>query len=81
MYKELFILAFGFILGLISMYYILKPKIGDDYQIKADIKNKKGQMTDNIFKGAIDVKTPKKEGLLKRIKNKRLLKKEFKSKL
>lgn len=75
MYKELFILAFGVILGMIAMYYILKPKLGDKYEIEADIKNKKGVMTDNIFKGSIGSKSPKKEGLLKRLKNKRLLKK------
>ena len=76
MYKELFILAFGFILGMVAMYYILKPNIGNKYQIEADIKNKKGVMNDNVFKGTIDADTPKKEGLIKRLKNKRKLKKE-----
>ena len=76
MYKELFLIVIGIILGMIAMYYILRPQIGDKYQIEADIKNKKGQMVDNIFKGVIAAKTPKKEGLFKRIKNKRLTKKE-----
>lgn len=81
MYKEFFILAIGVILGMLAMYYILKPKLGDKYQIKADIKNKKGLMTDNVFKASIDSKTPKKEGLFKRIKAKRKLKKDQKGKL
>jgi len=78
MYKEFLILAVGIVLGMILMYYILKSKIGDEYQIKASIKNKKGTMTDNIFKGSIDSNTPKKVGLFKRMKNKRLTKKENK---
>lgn len=75
MYKEISILAFGIILGMISMYYIMKPSIGSRYQIKADIKNKKGVMNGNAFSGGIDAKTPKKEGLLKRLINKGLTKK------
>lgn len=70
MYKELFILAFGVILGMVAMYYILKPNIGNKYTIDADIKNKKGNMSDNIFEGAIESKEPKK-GLIHRFKEKR----------
>lgn len=76
MYKELFILAIGFILGMIAMWFVLKNSIGDEYKIDADIKNKKGNMIDNIFKGTIDSNTRKKEGLIKRLRNKRLIKKQ-----
>ena len=76
MYKEIALLLIGIILGMISMYYIIKPLIGSKYQIDAEIKNKKGVMNDNIFKGLIDSNTPKKEGLLNRLKNKRLTKKQ-----
>ena len=78
MYKELFILALGFILGMVAMYYILKPKIGNKYEIDADIKNKKGTMKDNVFEGAISPKTPKKERIFKRMNYKRKLKKQNK---
>ena len=78
MYKELLILAVGFILGGIAEYYKLRSKIGNEYTIDADIKNKKGQMKDNVFEGTIDLKTAKKEGLLERLKNKRNLKKQNK---
>lgn len=61
MYKELAFLFIGVIIGIISMYYIMRSQMGDKYEIEADIKNKKGQMTDNLFKGTIDVKTPKKK--------------------
>lgn len=78
MYKELFILAVGIILGMIIMYYILKSKIGSKYEIDNDIKVKKGTMADTTFKSGIDSETPKKQGFFKRQKEKRQLKKNSK---
>ena len=33
MYKELFVLAVGIIIGMMVMYYLLRSKLGDDYDI------------------------------------------------
>ena len=66
MYKELFILLLGIIIGIIVMYYIMRSSLGDDYAIDAKIKNKKGVMKENIFEGNIS-EQPKKKKFLKRI--------------
>ena len=60
----------GVIIGMVGMYLLMKPNFGNKYTIDADIKNKKGQMTDNIFKGEINEKQPKK-GFIKRILTKK----------
>jgi len=70
-------LLIGFICGGIAEYYILRSKIGNRTTIDADIKNKKGNMTDNLFKGEIGLNSSK-MGFIKRMKNKRLIKKQTK---
>jgi len=79
MYKELFLILVGVVVGMLIMYYILKPKIGNKYEIDADIKNKKGVMNGNTFEGSIGSDTPPKQGILKRFKNKRLNKRRQKN--
>ena len=79
MYKEIVLILIGIILGMICMYYIMKPSIGNKYNIDNDIKNKKGVMSGNTFKSTADLKSPKKERLFKRLKNKRLTKRKDKN--
>lgn len=73
--KLLYILI-GYSICATIVIIILASKTINKYEIDADIKNKKGLMTDNVFKGSVGLKTPKREGLLKRLKNRRLTKKQ-----
>ena len=78
MYKELFILAIGIILGILLMYFIVKSEIGDDYEIyKPKQRGNSNRMTIDQ-KNIKPLKRAKKAVILKRWRNKRLTKKQNK---
>ena len=81
MYKELFIFAIGVIVGMIIMHYVLKPELGHKYEIKRfkqSAKKNEGSAIDNQINAHMEAKQPKKDGILKRLKYKRKLKRKEK---
>lgn len=69
MYKELTILLAGFALGLIAMFYMRKPEVGNKYEIENNVKNRKGTVSENNLTAETSIKENKRKLKLRRKKN------------